>query len=275
MVQPLNAGNALRLFLQPPTSAVRWRVLRKGSDTFSGPDDANAFVAFEGDDKVFVDAAFLQNEVRAFYRPYYTTNGSDWIAGPTASGTPVATYKEKTSDVLSFLRDRLEAGLKVECERGTFSTDLGYVQVFTATPSLERDLSFPLVTVHLEDEDSSVRAIGDDIAGDGFNEIDQEWIEAEGWMDRVSVTLIGWSLNSDERLELRKALRRIIIANLPVFSDKGWQEISLNQKDVDAVSGEYPAHIFQVFSTFSCIAPVAVTSAVRPIKDVTLTMTAY
>lgn len=270
MIQPLHVGNALRLFLQPPAGAVRWKVLRKGNGTFSGHDDPSAIVAYEGDENVIVDTAFLQNEVMAFYCPFYTSDGATWTAGPVASGTPAAIYQEHTTDVLSFLRDRLEAGLLVEVQRGNFVPELGYIQVYTAPPSLEQNLRLPLVTVHLDNEDSSERAIGEDISGDQFDAIGFDWQESEGWLANVRVMVIGWSLNSDERLELRKAIRRIIIANLPVFAAQGWEQVNLSQQDIDAINGEYTAQLYQVMSTFTCLAPVRVSGTVDAIREVSV-----
>lgn len=268
MVQPLHVGNALRLYIEPPAGSVRWKVLRKGSDSFSTHNDPSAVVAYEGDERVVIDSAFLQNQVMAFYRPFYTVDGVIWTPGDTAHGTPDAIYEDLTTDVLSVLRQRIESGLLVECQRGNFATDLGYVQVYTASPSLERDLAMPLVTVHLENEEPGERFLGEDMIGDQFDSIGDEWTESEGWLANVSVTLIGWSLNSDERIELRKAIRRIVVANLPVFADEGWQQCSLSQQDIDAVNGEYPAHIYQVMSTFSCLAPVRVGGKVDPVREI-------
>jgi hypothetical protein len=216
---------------------------------------------------VFVDTAFLQNEVMAFYRPFYTVDGEYWAAGPVASGTPVASFEEFTTDVMSLLRARLEAGLQVEVQRGNLINDLGYVQVYTATPSLERDLRMPLVTLHLETEEPAERAIGEYIGGDGYD-LDGDWIEAEGWMANVRVVAVGWSLNGDERIELRKAIRRVVLANLPVFEDAGFVQVGLSQQDVDAVSGEYPAPIFQVMNTFTCQAPVRVGGRAGSVREV-------
>lgn len=268
LIQSPHAGNALRLFIEPPANAVVWRILRKGADTFTGESDPDAYVAYEGDEKVITDAHYLQNEVMAFYRPYYTADGVTWTAGATAHGTPTADYVDHTTDVLSFLRERLEAGLYVECQRGTFVTETGAISVYTAPPSLERDLRLPLVTVHLENEDPGERAIGETIAGDEFDAIGFEWDESEGWLANVQITVIGWSLNSDERIELRKALRRIIIANLPIFSSQGIEQVSFTQSDIDAVNGEYPAQIYQVMCNFTCISPVRVGGNVDAIRTI-------
>ena len=53
MLQPLIAGNAIRVFIEPITGAKYWRVLKKASDTFSGHDDQSAVLVYEGDEKVF------------------------------------------------------------------------------------------------------------------------------------------------------------------------------------------------------------------------------
>lgn len=270
MIQNLYAGNALRLFLQPPQGAVSWRVLRKATDTFTDQDDPGAIAVYQGDETVIVDAKDLTNEVMVFYRPFYY-DGTVWTAGPTNHGTPTPSYEDHSTDVLSIMRDRLERGLLVEVERGNLTNELGYIQVYTAPPSMDRDLRFPLVTVHLDNESPGARGIGENISGDEFDAIGFEWNESEGWLAQVQLSIIGWSLNSDERIELRKAIRRLVVANLPVLSSEGIEEVSLTQQDVDAVNGEYGAPVYQVVSTFSCLAPVRVSERIDPITQVITT----
>ncbi len=268
LVQPLHVGNALRLHFTPPPGAVMWKVLRKETSSFAGHADPDAFLAYEGDDHVAVDATLLRNGVQQFYQPCWTTDGASWTAGPVVSGTPEADYAEHSTDVLSFLRDRLEAGLLVECQRGNFQTEGGYIRVILGSPSLEQDLRFPLVTVHMEREGSGERAIGEAISGDYFDAIGFEWGESEGWLADCNVTMIGWSLNGDERNALRQAMRRIIIGNMEVFESFGWTRIDFHAEDIDAVNGEYPSPIYQVMGTFSCIAPVRVGGTVDAISAV-------
>lgn len=270
MVQPLAAGNAIRLFLTPPAGAVNWRVLKKPTDSFTTYDDPSAVLVFEGDDTVIVDAELLQNGATVCYRPFYF-DGTVWTAGATALGTPAASYEENTTDVLSFMRDRIEAGLVVEVQRGNVLPDAGFIQVYTAPPSLERDLRFPLVTIHLESETSAERGLGEDISGDEFDLEGFAWSESEGWLAQVQLTIVAWSLNSDERIELRKCIRRIIIANMPVLATRGIIQVNLTQQDVDAVNGEFGAPVYQVMSSFSCLAPVRVSDQVGAIRVVTST----
>ena len=274
MVQPLQAGTALRLFLEPPAGAKYWRVLKMGSDGFGGPEDLDyALIAYEGDERVFVDAEYLQNEVMAFYKPFYRMADDTWLPGATANGTPVALYEEQATDVQSFIRKRLEDGLLEEVKRGNLVTELGYVQVYTAPPALEQNLRFPLVTITLENESPAERALGEDIAADEYDFIGGEWFESEGWLAQVQLSIVGWSLNSDERIELRKALRRIIIANLPIFDAQGMVQVQVSFQDVDALNGEYNVNLYQVMGSFSCLAPVRVGHNVDPIRDITIRST--
>ncbi len=264
MIQPLPVGNALRLFFNPPMGAKYWRVLKMGNDGFTGPEDLDlALIAYEGDEKVVVDCESLINEQMVFYRPYYRMQDDSWQAGPTANGTPAATFEDQFTDVQSFVRQRLEEGMLVEVQRGNIVAEIGYVQVFTAPPSLEQNLRFPLLTITLDGESAGERGIGENISGDEFDSVGSDWFDSEGWLANVQISIVGWSLNSDERIELRKAIRRIVLANLAVFDSKGMTQIDLSMNDVDALNGEYGVNIYQVMANFSCVAPVRVGAGVQ------------
>jgi hypothetical protein len=269
-VRPLYSGNALHLSLVPPTGATQWRVLRKGSDDFTGEGDPDAYVAYEGSDRSIVDSHALQNELPAFYRAYYW-DGSVWTPSATATGTPQATYQDASTDALSIVRDRLEAGLAVEVARGVMQPKRGYIQVLTAPPIADGGVELPVVTVHLTNEDQGERGIGEMVEIDQFDELSGQWTESEGWLANVRLDIVGWCLNPDERIELRKALRRIVVANLPVFDAAGMVEITFGQQDADALNGEYSSNIYQVICSFGCMAPVKVTNSVNPITDVQVT----
>lgn len=266
LLQPLPVGNAVRLFFEPPPLAVEWKVLRKPADTFTGHDDAGALLVHRGSEKVVVDSENLPNEAIAFYRVYSTDDGEEWTASATAYTTPRATYSEATTDVQACVRSRLEAGLKIECERGTFITDNGYIPVFTEFPMAEQEVPMPLVTVHLENEASGERGLGEDLGADGFDLSTGEWTDTEGWMADVRLTIVGWSLNGDERSELRRAIRRIVIANLGLFDSKGFIKIDLSHKE--DFNTDFGAPIFQSMTDFSCSAPVIVGGNVRAVREV-------
>jgi hypothetical protein len=258
LIQPPMIGNALQLYLSPPRGAEYWRVLRKPTNDISGPEDSSAFIAYEGDDIGFIDSAYLVNETMYFYIPYYRIAGA-WVPGAGNYGTPASTYEDYSTDVISLVRERLESGLKVEVERGTLINDLGYIQVMTAPPSQKTNLSFPLVTVALEDESSSERGIGEDIDGGWEDEESHEWLEENGWLASVSLSIGGYSLNPTERRDLRAAIRRVIVANLNVFADKGIVLPHLSLTDTDAVNGELgPTPLYLVVGKFTCTAPIRV-----------------
>lgn len=266
ILQPIHSGNAVRVFLAPTDGATSWKLLRNSSGTFTGHNDPGALLVYEGDERVILDHKHLQNEVPQFWCPFYTSDGATWTAGPVVPGIARAIYQDQTTDVMQELRDRLEAGLLVECQRGNFVTELGMIQVYAAQPSIERDVRLPMVTLHLDSEDPAERFIGDEIATDLLT--GDDWEESEGWLASVRLSIVGWSLNGDERIELRKAIRRIVIANLTVFEGLGFSQVSLRQEDNDAVNGEYPAQIYQTIGTFTCLAPVRVAGFVPAISDV-------
>ena len=258
MIQPMAIGNALRVFLTPPANAEYWRVLRKSTDDIVDQDDGYALVAYEGDHRIFIDTASLLNDIRAYYTPFYLIGG-EWVRGTGSYGTPAATYEDYSTEVLSVLRDRLEAGLTIEVERGNLMNELGYVQVLTAPPTMNMNIQFPLVTVTLEGESRDLRGIGEDTMGDFLEADGDEWLEHEGWLAGVQVSIVGWSLNPDERIELRKAIRRVIVGNLTVLADKGMSLPNLSLKDDDAVNGEFgDTPMYLVTGIFSCTAPVRV-----------------
>ena len=264
MILKPSAGNALRVFLQPPAGAARWRLLRKIDDTFTGPDDPDAAVVEDGDTRVPLDADGLVNGVTYYYRPYYWV-ASAWQAGDTASAAPAASYEDQTPDLIGIVRDRLAAGLLVELQRGTLTHENGAIPVFTAPPAYGA-ARWPIVSVHLSNEEPAERFIGESIGADVYSDAD-DWTEAEGYLAKVELAIIGWSLNPDERIELRKALRRIVIANFPVFDGFGIVNINFSQQDMEDFEN-YEAPVYQAMCTFSCMAPVAVASGATPISDV-------
>ncbi|EAB4417297.1 hypothetical protein D7B12_17860 [Salmonella enterica] len=253
MILPDASGNALRLFFKPPSDAVYWHVLRNTS-----PDFTSAPIVYTGTDEAIVDVQGLLNETKYFYQVEYRLQDGRLITGGTNHGTPASKYEDYTTDVLELLRLRLEAGLMEEVKRGHLYSELGYIQVLAAPPSMQNNLTFPLVTLLLENESPSERSIGDLIDDEGFDEEAHEWIEQAGWMADVTVSITGWSLNPTERIDLRKAIRRIIVANFTVLAAHGILLPNLSLTDADAVSGEFDAPLYLVNGDFTCQAPVRV-----------------
>jgi len=258
-VQPLPVGNALKLRVSPPAGAVGWRILRKDADAFLGPDDDTALVAYEGNDLTVVDHQFLRNGVEAFYRPFYLVDG-EFVAGETVSATPEASYEDHTQDPFDILRERLEAGLQVEVKRRVIRADAEFVQVMTAPPPIDNNLRFPLVSIHLEDDAPQDRFIGEEFDGIGEDPMTGDFLDGIGWVASTRISVVGWSLNPDERNELRKAIRRVIIANMEVFASHGMDQVAFNQTNNELLGGEQGANLYLSEGTFTCTAPVTVAS---------------
>ena len=271
MIQALAVGNALRIILEVPAGASAMRLLRKVSDTFAGQDDAGAFLVSTDIQRGVLDSASLKNGTLYFYRAYYLVAGG-WVASTTVSATPASTYVDRGGDVLTLVRERLDLGLQEEVRRKTLAHKNGHIPVLTAPPTFE-DTLWPIVTVHLQNEAPEARGIGEQMFNEAFDSISNVWAEGEGWLARVQLTIMGWSLNPDSRIELRKALRRIVVANLPLFDFAGMVEIDFSQQDAEDF-GSYSAPVYQVICTLSCLAPVAVGgTASGSIDDVTTELT--
>lgn len=269
-VVPLAVGNALRVFLQPPADAILWRILRKETNDIANEADPAARRIYEGDDKSALDSQVLVNGTTYYFRAFYW-NGTVWSGTTSVSAVPAASYADASTDVLSVVRDRLDYGLQVEVARGVLIPESGGIVVLNAPPLWE-EIRWPLVTVHLQSEARFVSGLGEMIDADDFDTLAGDWQGTEGWMAKVTLAICGWSQNPDERVELRKALRRIIVANLPVFDEHGIVNIDPQMQDMDSVSGEYPANVYQSLCTFTCVAPVRVVSRGDAIADVTSTI---
>lgn len=254
-IQPIASGNAVRLLLGPIAGASKWRVLRKESDNFSGANDPNAFLVYEGDEGTVVDHQLLVNDQLYYYKVYYWVDGA-WLESVTASGMPHAFYEDASTDVLGLLRDRLDYGFRVEVERGVIVHDYNAVPILTAPPVFE-DTRWPCVTVHLESESPVERGLGEILLPDFYDEDEGVWVAHEGWLASVQLQIVTWSLNPDERIEMRKAVRRIIQANLSLFDHEGMIKIETNQRDVEDFTS-YQAPVYQSMCSFSCIAPAQI-----------------
>lgn len=264
-ILPAAVGNAIKIFLAPPASAVRWILLRNLSGTFAGQDDPSAARIFSGNgDTTILDAFGLVNGTRYCYGVFYF-DGAAWTPGAVASATPNVTYTDQSVDVLSVVRDRLDAGLQHEIALGTLTPACGAIAVLNAPPVFE-ETSWPVVTVHVTADSSGERAVGDLVFPDAFDPVGGLWNEAQGWLARVQLTVVGWSKNPDERMALRKALRKIVIGNLDVFYSAGMTGIDFSQADVDELA-VYPAPVYQAMCTFSCEAPAGVAAPVGRFAD--------
>lgn len=277
-ITPLPAGNATRLVLAPPSAALWWRVLRRASGIISGPNDAGADQIRDAcvDDEI-IDATGLENGTLYTYQAFYW-DGAAWSASAPVTVTPAATYRDGDApDPQELVLERVRAGISVELGRGNLISDNGEIPVHTAPFGLAAEVVLPSVSVHLESCDPKVRGIGEYVTNPGqlpagIGEDVGDWSEPEGWLASFNISVVGACLNGDERIALRKALRRIIQANFAVFAEAGFTELAFNQRDTERLAGEEDALLYMTNGTLTFMAPLFVTSDVPPVRDVTLSI---
>ncbi len=269
LIQALPVGNALRIYLTPITGAIQWRLLRRTDNNFVNENDPGAALIVDTTgDKVVLDTQNLVNGTLYYYRAYYY-DGSTWASSASMTATSAATYESGDVDVLSVLLDRLTLGLAEEVSQSRLFPNSGKIKVVNAPPQFE-DTKFPVVTVHIDQDAPGERFVGEVVADDVFT--NNAWTEAEGWLARWSLSILGWCMNPDERIALRKAIKRVLLANLPVFDGLGMDLVEFDFSDSEDLTS-YPAPIYQVITKFTCLAPAYVTAVTSAISDVQLTVT--
>jgi hypothetical protein len=270
-IQPLIAGNAVRMIVTPPAGAVLWRILRRTADAFTGHNDPGAVWAYEGSDNCIVDTHALVNGTAYYYRAYWF-DGVAWHDAGVRSVVPVYDVNDGGNDVLTLLRERIEVGMAAELRAGRLRHPENQIKVLTAPPQTE-DTVLPVVTVKLSQDAPAERDVGDDFLG--FVQGDESYLdfgETEGWLSRVVIDVVGWAINPDERIAIRKSLRRVVQANMPVFSDRGLTLIEFSQRDENDMES-YNVPMYQSVGAFSCLAPEFVYGGTPDvIRDVPVTV---
>lgn len=267
--QPLPCGNATRLIFNPPDGARRFVLLRKEVDSFPAWDDVGSVVIYDGEPTLAVlDWTGLANG-RAYFYCLFALIGATWVPSASRSVTPAATDGDRSVDVLSIVRERIDLGLQIEVARGNLNNKNGRIQVLTAPPLFD-NTAWPVVTVHVNSDASGDRAIGEIMTEDVWVEDAWSWDSAEGWLSRWSIGISGWCLNPDERIALRKAIKRIVLGNLAVFSDAGMLNIDLNQQDAEDFE-RYSAPVYLINGTLTCAAMSLNSALEGAIRDVNIT----
>jgi hypothetical protein len=258
----LAAGNAVSVILQPPQGAVKWSVLRKTTNDIAGLSDPAATLVYTGSDNYFVDTSGLINGLTYFYAPFYY-DGTQWSAAAVASVVPQCSFEFIQTDVQTFLRDRIAAGLAAAVARQAIFPQSGAIPVLTASPVFE-DVSFPVVTIHLQSDGSGERAVGEAVGADVE---DATLGQFEGWLSRYQLAIAISSLSSDERITLRNLVKSIVQANLQIFEAVGMELIDLQFSDQEDFT-TYNVPIFQSLGAFSCVAPASIQSSVPVIEGI-------
>jgi len=265
MIAVLNnvaVGNAISIFLAPPTGVEFWRVIRNETGSFGNQNDD--VLIYEGSDKLIIDTAAIENNVTYFYTPFYW-NGTVWLRGNTKSLASQFLIFDRSTDVLSLVRDRLDRGLNNFITRGDLAHASGQVNVLIASPQIE-GVDFPIVTVHLESDNDQERFINDDAFADIENK-DGTVTATTGYLSNVTLEIVSRHLNADERNEYRDAIKAVLIGNIEVFESKSLSEIRYQFQDSEEFE-RYPAPFYFSRCTMACLAPSAIVDTAKAIEDI-------
>ncbi len=215
-------GNAVILQLDAGGAELVRRVLRRADNSFSGPSDPDARLIYEGVGARAVDLA-AANGTAWHYKAFSLVDGAfvDNDSEPVVA-TPQARYQPLGVDIEAALKLRLELGLAQEMERGLLRVKLlgrngAQAPLRIAVvygPALFGETDWPVVSVQLKNSTPAERSVGESLfGGDEF--------EGESWLSAQSVEITAWTQNPDQRREMRLALTRIVMANLPILEALG------------------------------------------------------
>jgi hypothetical protein len=267
LIQPVGCGNAVRIIVEQTHGEQTWRVLRKESVEFAGPNDPAAFLVYEGPDRNITDARMLVNGVTYYYALYGYINGGLSSLVAIHDVVPNATFDDLSVDAQEIIRDRLDTTLNSMILRGKLAISKSSIAV-TSIPFYSQGSELPVVTVLFSGGSSSIRGMGDLIAQNDF--VGDACIDSQGWLSAVSLDVTAWSLNAAERNSLRRGLEAALAANLSVFDDLGLQMLEVNsvQDMEDMQSMNVP--VYQTIFRLGCTVAVAVTDEYSLITDVLL-----
>jgi hypothetical protein len=243
-IAPLPIGNAVHLFVRAPAGAVRWATLRATSpDDLTGYGAPGVTIVDEGRFTASVDLDVFNGTT--YYYAFAWNDGTTWYIDPPASVIPACITQETVPDPLLHIRDRIEMGLESLIARGLVNVPPGTsIRVMTAPPQYG-ETAWPVVTVHCREDASADRAIGEAIVSQ-----DDDSPDSEGWLASYRAEIIAWSLNPDERISLRQALKHVVIGNLPVFDALGFLRVDLQMSDTEDFD-RYSAPVYQAVATLS------------------------
>lgn len=244
-LMPIAAGNAVRVHYERPAGAIDCVLLRNTTGVFAGHNDPNSVLVAQDFGDMVVDAYGLENGQAYHYQTYWTPDGLVWTPETSGSVTPATNFLLNDVDPQIIVRDRLDLGMQALIASGGITHPNGRIHVLTAPPLFE-DVAFPAVTVHLTADRPGDRFVGEDLAEN------MPWDEFEGWLSSVTLSIVGWSLNPDERIVLRRAIKHVIQANLGLFDAYGLVQVDFSQTDSDDFQS-FNAPVYQTVGTFSCL----------------------
>lgn len=269
---PLPSGNAAQIIITPQAGEVSWRVLRKvgamDSTNFSGPDDPSAMLIHDGNSRTINDFLGLVNGSPHTYIVYpFDANGALMPLFAKATIIPNQDFEDTSVDVQEVVRGRIESVLTTMIAKGQLPITANQISVLSI-PFGSQNTPIPIVTVLLGSDVSDTRAIGDGL-GAGLPVDAVGWDESDGWLSRVSIDLCIWSLNPEERNDLRRAVKAAIVSSLGHFDDAGMVQIDLHLRDEEDCES-MNAPLYKTTGVLSCLAPSSTVNHASRINTVSV-----
>jgi hypothetical protein len=271
LLRTVPVGDAVEISTNVDRGVAWLRVLRKAgtAQTFTGPDDPAAARAIDLPIEIAAQHRLfpsmldfdLTGEASYTYQAY-GYRPPHWLSSAPREIAVVPSAELISPDPHDMLMRRIEAGLRTEVAAGRLHPPTGKIPVFSSPP-MTQHTPFPVVTVHVDADIPIERAIGEHTApdrvvdptspdGDGAGAY---WEEQEGWLSKWTLSVLGWSLNPDERNALRKSLKHLVLGNLPIFSQAGMLACDFSQRDTEDFERDVPLYITN--GTFTCVAPAS------------------
>jgi len=276
LIEPLPAGNAIRLILSPPPGARQARILRRVVDptadpptAIPGPDDPGAvLVADWGDYLAVVDTDGLVNGVEQLYRAFYRNAAGQPILphAPARKATPSYTARDTSAPVLRLVRERVAMALANAVAAGRLHPASGQVPVVQAPLIAAQAATFPIVSVHLERDQPVEFGIGNILLSDD-ELLALGWDETTGWIAEVTINVVGVTNNPDERITLGEVLQHAIVANLDVFAAHALIRPTLSMSHSEIAPETTNAPLYVAAGTFSCLAARSATATASEIAN--------
>jgi len=282
--RPFTFGGAVRLLWVHPSAVSaptfdHVLILRKPTNTFTGPTDPAATVVLRG---VGVQAAeyrsvFLPGDVATsdlyrttlddvsgwattLYYAIYAMNAAETDVSSavilSAPLLPVSTVEEL--DLIGTLMPFLNSYLNQQIAVGMLLVPAGVtnIQVVDGPPMLD-NITFPVVSLHLDDDHPVGFAIGDEIGHLDANG-DTE-VARRGLLSAVTVAVVGVTDNPEVRRHLYRSLKGALIASRQLLEQHGLMNMEVSGRYVeDFVNYDMPLFSAELILRGSVVSSVSV-----------------
>ena len=224
------------------------RILRKPTNNISGPTDPDATVVYvgagilcapyrniyqpvdgitPGQYRQILDTVDLDYNTQYYYAIYAMDSGELSPSDPAlvrATTPHVSAFEE--IDILQTLIDYINPYMNAQIVTESLALRPSQrINVLNGPPLLE-SATWPMVSVHLDDDHPSEFAVGDIVGsnsptGDGI-------VHRRGYMSDVSISVVGWTENPDVRKSLYRNLKGCLISVRQLLENVGLMNIVLS-----------------------------------------------